>query len=159
MVEPENALLHNISAKGEASYYYAHAPRKVDNIEGAIVLGGEGIVTGGPPQLLARQDSKTLVPVTVQIRNYSWTDDGALVTIYIPLVKEIVADAVSIEFSAQALQLNIVYDDELSHSLSLRKLAHPVNQAECTWRVRTNKLVLKLKKTDDLTKWYSLVAS
>lgn len=159
MVEPENALLHNIYAKGESSYYYAHAPRKIDSVEGAIVLEGEGIVTGGPPKLLARQDSKSTDPVLVNIRNYSWLDDGAKVVVYIPLIRQVTAECVTVNFNPQAFDLSIAYDDELIHSLSLRKLMHPINVEESTWQIRTNKLVLKLGKKDDLTKWHALVAA
>lgn len=52
MVEPSNALQESISRKGQHSYYYAHAPRDLDEIEQAIVISGDNIVTGGPPKLV-----------------------------------------------------------------------------------------------------------
>mmetsp|Transcript_28978 Transcript_28978/g.51816 ORF Transcript_28978/g.51816 Transcript_28978/m.51816 type:complete len:172 (-) Transcript_28978:139-654(-) len=160
MVEPENALLRNIAVKGEASYYYAHAPRKVEIPEEAKVLEGVGIVTGGPPILIGRQEPKApLNPVVVNIRNYSWRDAGAKIIVYIPLIREIVSDRVRVEFGTQSLDLSIVYDDELTHNLKLQKLMHPILPEESTWQVRTNKLVLKIAKTEEKTKWHVIVGS
>ena len=53
----ENALQANIKQKGERAYYYAHS-REWDASD-AIITEGEGIITGGPPVLLAREDSST----------------------------------------------------------------------------------------------------
>ena len=53
----ENAVQANIKQKGERAYYYAHS-REWD-CEDATVTEGEGIITGGPPVLLVREESKT----------------------------------------------------------------------------------------------------
>lgn len=155
MVEPDNPYLDSLTIKGEASYYYAHASRKED----VEALGGESIVSGGNPQLLVSQAPRPKHQVNVNIRNYSWRDIGSKVAVYIPLIKQISPEAVTVNFSTQALQLSITYDDSLKHSLDLWKLMYPVEPDECTWQVRTNKLVLKLSKQDIKSTWHVLVNS
>ena len=84
----ENAVQSNIKTKGERAYYYAHSREWNDT--DAIVTEGEGIITGGPPVLLAREDSKTAPNISAQkITKYSWMDDGKSVKVILEFDHEI----------------------------------------------------------------------
>lgn len=146
MADPANALIENIQKKGENSYYYAHAPRNIDNLEEAKVISGDGIVTGGPPVLIKRHDSTTeLSPFSI-IRNYSWADGEDKVSVYVPFEEDIQQNQVNCEFENKGFVLTYVKTESDVKKLTIRKLYKEIEVNGCSFRVRNNKVVVSLKK-------------
>lgn len=155
MVESENALLESIKKRGEHSYYYAHAPRFESVPEHAIVLEGDGIITGGPPKLIAKQHQPVPVHQIVNIRSYSYSDDGEKVTIYINFDESVNPDMVTCRFDSKELDLTYTFSDYETRKLWLKKLSHTIEPDQCTYKIRKNKIVITLKKTHNAS-WYKL---
>jgi hypothetical protein len=103
----ENALQANIKAKGDQSYYYAHA-RKYEEDESAIKLEGDGIITGGPPVLIHRSDSSVFAGMrSEKITRYSWFDDGPKVKLILEFDFEVLGDMIKIDFDTTSCRLNV----------------------------------------------------
>uniref|UniRef100_A0A7S3UK11 Uncharacterized protein n=1 Tax=Oxyrrhis marina TaxID=2969 RepID=A0A7S3UK11_OXYMA len=80
----DSALRANIKEKGANSYYYAHA--KPPEIPAhAKVVSGPGLITGGPPELISRDESidKPAGKPRITVTKFSWLDDGDKVKIYV----------------------------------------------------------------------------
>ncbi|CAG9317495.1 unnamed protein product [Blepharisma stoltei] len=155
MVESENALRDNIRRKGENSYYYAHAPRPDEVPDHAIVLEGDGIITGGPPKLIARDQQFTPQPHIFNIRNYSWSDENDKVTIYIPFEEDVDPDLVTCKFDTKEVDLTYSFSDTETRKLWLKKLSNTISPTQSSYKVRKNKIVITLKKVGSLS-WYKL---
>ena len=155
MVESENALIENIKKKGENSYYYAHAPRNIENLEEAKVFEGEGLVTGGPPKLIKRHDSTNdFVPIS-NIKNYSWADSDDKVTIYVPFENNIEENQVACEIDINGLDMRYVISDIEIKRLILKRLYKAIDPANSSYKIRKNKVVITLKKEINGS-WYKL---
>jgi CS domain len=155
MVESENALIENIKKKGENSYYYAHQPRNTDSIENAKVLEGEGIVTGGPPKLLKREDSINGINSTSIIRNYSWADHDDKVSIYIQLDENVEENRINCTFETKGFDLSYIVNDDETKRLVIRKLYKNIDPNNSKAKARKNKIVVTLKK-ESKESWYKL---
>lgn len=162
MVESENALIESIKKKGDKSYYYAHAPRNCDIPEEAKILEGVGIVTGGPPRLIASKQQTELqirvVPQTVNIRNYSWTEDDDRVSIYIEFGEDVISEQVDCTFDKKELVLTYNFNEIEIRKLILKNLRKEIVPEESRYRIRKNKITVHLKKAE-VDKWYSLVSN
>lgn len=107
-----NFLEASIQQKGERSYYYAHKKREFTT-ENAIVLEGNGIITGGPPQLLGTQDSGSFSETRFdKITRYSWYEDGGKVKIIIELDFPVTREMIDAGFNSHSLQLIVVPVDQ-----------------------------------------------
>lgn len=156
MSDPANALIENIQKKGENSYYYAHAPRNIDNLEEAKVLTGDGIVTGGPPVLIKRHESVTeLSPFSI-IRNYSWADGDQKVTVYVPFEENIEESQVKCEFESKSFTLTFMKNEADVKKLVIKRLYKEIDPENSKFRVRSNKVVIHLKKLVTGS-WYKLI--
>ncbi|OMJ75680.1 hypothetical protein SteCoe_25118 [Stentor coeruleus] len=155
MADTENALVDNIKKKGENSYYYAHAPRSFDRIEEAKVLEGEGIVTGGPPKLIQRQESVNEINSVINLRNYSWADGDDKVTIYVPFQEDIDENRVTCNFESKCLIMTYTPNETETRRLTLKKLYKEINPDESGFRIRKNKIIINLKKSSSGS-WYKL---
>lgn len=147
MVEASNALLSSINRSGENSYYYAHAPRQIDNLENAIVIEGEGIVTGGIPRLIHSNSAPQLEIKIHNIRNYSWADEDDEVTIYITLNEQVNPDRVECHFDTRALEVSYNKSEIEIHKLRIPKLNEAINVEQSKFRVRRNRITVVLKKS------------
>ena len=158
MVESENALQESIKRKGDKSYYYAHAPRNVDDPIITTILEGEGIVTGGDPKLLIKDIPKQEeVKQCVNIRNYTWHDSDEKIVVSMPF--EDTENKITVTFNKDSLA--VIYE---VNPLETRKLfIKPLNQAiiaeNSTYRIRRNKLHIHLAKENTDETWYSLIKS
>ena len=153
-MEAQNALLDSIRAKGDKSYYYAHAPRDLGPEE-AKVLEEEGIVTGGPPKLVGQRVSQVADgPVAVAIKNYSWMDEDEWVRVHIPF--DHVPDQARLEIHFDLRSFELAYDrGEELHKLCVARLSKAIVPEESRLRVRRQKVILDLKKAE-IEQWYSL---
>ena len=149
MEASDNALLGNIKKKGENSYYYAHAPRQLENLEEAKVVEGEGIVTGGPPKLIMRHDSKAELTAVSNIRNYSWADHDTKVTVYVEFEENVEENKVSCSFESKKLELAYVLNNTETKRLILSRLSKNIDPEASTFRVRKNKIIIHLKKASE----------
>ena len=155
MVESQNALIENIKKKGENSYYYAHAPRNVENIEDAKIIEGEGIVTGGPPKLIKRIDSIHEIAPISNIRNYSWADHEEKLTVYIPFEGSLEENKVSCEFFANGFDLKFNLNESETKRLVLKKLFKNIQTEGSSFKFRKNKIAVCLIK-ESQGSWYKL---
>mmetsp|Transcript_90280 Transcript_90280/g.165652 ORF Transcript_90280/g.165652 Transcript_90280/m.165652 type:complete len:183 (-) Transcript_90280:105-653(-) len=137
----ETALHQNISEKGEFAYYQAHR-RHFEIPEGAKIISGPGLVTGGPPELVEKGDEilKEEDKITF-IKDYSWADAGAKVKVYVPC--EGMGDALTQEtceakFEKTSLILNITATSPMRR-LKLEKLHGEINPEESKVRVEPAK--------------------
>lgn len=156
MVESENALLDSIKRKGEHSYYYAHAPRSTSDLDSAKVLRGEGIVTGGPPQLLGRQNPQNARGPKTETPSYYWSDEDETISVCVKLPEPLLGEAVSCEFDSRSFEFAYTPDETTHYKLHLKKLANPILPEESKFKVRRNKVVITLKK-EETKKWWKLV--
>jgi hypothetical protein len=155
MSDPDNALLGNIKKKGENSYYYAHAPRPTDNLEEAIVLEGEGIITGGNPVLIKRQDSTVDMASVSIIRNYSWADSDEKVSVYIQFDHEVDSSKVTCDFQTRAFTFTYTVNENEVRKLCIRKLCNDVDPDKCAIKYRRQKVIINLHKASSGS-WYKL---
>ena len=156
MVESENALQESIKRKGDKSYYYAHAPRPVEDPTLATILEGEGIVTGGDPKLLVKDHPKPEeVKQIVNIRNYAWHDDDNKVVISIPY--EDTEDKVRVTFTKDSLEIIHEASENEVRKLYIKPLSNTILAENSTYRIRRNKLHIHLAKEDVDKTWYGLI--
>eukprot|EP00747_Dinoflagellata_sp_TGD_P166550 gnl/TRDRNA2_/TRDRNA2_189493_c0_seq1.p1 gnl/TRDRNA2_/TRDRNA2_189493_c0~~gnl/TRDRNA2_/TRDRNA2_189493_c0_seq1.p1 ORF type:complete len:193 (+),score=38.22 gnl/TRDRNA2_/TRDRNA2_189493_c0_seq1:74-580(+) len=159
---PQSALRENIATKGDNAYYYAHN-RKFEVPADAKVVTGPGLITGGPPELLASDGAKLDPSVeerTVTIKDYSWADSGAKVKVYVELPEGVLPaegadEIVSVDFEAKSLILSI--RSEPRQRLEIKDLNAEIEPENCSRRVEPQKkrVVLVLSKKRD-QKWYDL---
>ena len=88
--DASSALQASIGKKGQYSYYYAHKKKPEEEKEGKVFMGS-GIVTGGDPVLLKKQESlkEPEKPKLLPITKYLWLDDGDKVKLYIDLKESV----------------------------------------------------------------------
>ena len=158
MVESENALQESIKRRGDKSYYYAHAPRNIDDPSLAKVLVEEGIVTGGDPKLLVKADSKVeTVRQVINIRNYSWHDDDDKVVISMPFTDT--EDKINVTFNKDSVELIFQVSSTELRKLFVKPLNQTIIPESSSFRIRKAKLAIHLvKENSDLT-WYNLTKS
>ncbi|CAE7040168.1 unnamed protein product, partial [Symbiodinium sp. CCMP2592] len=106
-----SALRQNIQSKGENAYYYAHN-RKFEVPPEARVISGPGLVTGGPPVKLeveAGQSEQSSERQVHALRNFSWTDDGTKVKVYVQLPPDVLRDVsqVTCDFAPRKLLIQV----------------------------------------------------
>ena len=157
-MEAENALRANIKQKGENSYYYAHQPRPQVNPSNAIVVEGDGIITGGDPSLAHIHQHSSIAPTVVPIRNYSWADETEKVLVIVNFVTGggLTQEMVDCQFEPKRVTLSVRVSELEEHRLILRRLSHNVLPEACRVRVKANRVTLTLKK-EASSKWFSLV--
>ncbi|CAE7616322.1 unnamed protein product [Symbiodinium microadriaticum] len=106
-----SALRQNIQSKGENAYYYAHN-RQFEVPPEARVISGPGLVTGGPPVKLeveAGQFEQSSERQVHTLRNFSWTDDGTKVKVYVQLPPDVLQDVsqVTCDFAPRRLHIQV----------------------------------------------------
>ncbi|CAJ1444795.1 unnamed protein product, partial [Effrenium voratum] len=107
-----SALRENIQKKGENAYYYAHN-RKFEVPADAKVISGPGLVTGGPPVKLDIEANAPSADKPLEaIRNFSWTDDGGKVKVYLQLPDGTLQDAsqVTCDFQPHSFHVQVSQD-------------------------------------------------
>jgi hypothetical protein len=157
-----SALEHNIKSKGEFSYYYAHG-RKFENkqeVKGKNIEG-PGIITGGPPVLLA----KTITTVEVikepkKFTKYIFYDDDKYVQIKIDLPEEfktsVTDNCIDIQFSEKSVDLKVIMPDREPYFYCVKKLAKKIIPDESKVRIFKGKVVISLKKKNEDEEWDKL---
>ncbi|KAL8446276.1 hypothetical protein Emag_004776 [Eimeria magna] len=134
----DSALRSSIAKYGSNSYYYAHAPLPAAS-EAAKKIEGPGIVTGGPPALLASSAAEPeqvlcakeaavealggrKVSGGITLKRYTWCDGENAVKVYIHLENirpgeecdgPLRADQVAVEFSGDRVAIAIERDSGL----------------------------------------------
>lgn len=160
----DSKLFNSIETYGSNSYYYAHTKSKEYSVpDGAIVVEGPGIITGGAPVRLDNPVSSVPTGSVLRrrIEKYSWSDDGDKVRIYVddvnilPLIVDS-EDSVSCEFKAQSFCLEVRQSSSVVFAFDISSLNDIVVPSECAFKVSIGKRVtVTLKKAND-SKWHSL---
>jgi hypothetical protein len=159
-----SALQENLDRKGDNAYYAAHT-RKFEVPEDAKVITGEGLINGGPPVLLevgagsVSEDDRTM-----WLKDYSWSDSGTKVKVYVPIAEGILPDKGADEIvvtTYNASNLDLVINGRPKQRLKIEKLNADIKPEECTTRVepKKNRIVLQLVKKRETTTWYNLTKS
>lgn len=157
----ESKLRNSIETYGTNSYYYAHSKSREFLVpEGAKVVEGPGIITGGTPVKL--DSSEVLLPSTIRrkMEKYSWCDEGEKVRIYIedPNVLPLIADstdAVSCSFDVSTMSLEVRQSVSVVFCLDL-ELNEEIDPQESSYRVSLGKrITVTLRKKKSQT-WHSL---
>ena len=165
---PDTAVENSIAAKGENSYYFAHAKT-------AEVPEEHRIVSGGSPKKLAEGEPLP-EPISAMklgeqqrperaILNYAWGDEKEAVKIYVSAEAEAQAleaagdgksDQVKVSYSPRACELRI-HAEKLDWVLDLTPLYYEIVPEECKFRVSQSKrITLTLKKKEAYT-WLKLL--
>lgn len=163
-----SALRSNIKEKGEFSYYYAHKNNSHD-LGDAKVFQGPGIVTGGEPVLLHKdEDSKEPVPGkprSVQVKKYSWSDCGDSIEIYISL--QDLADSTSsksaveisgnpsLEVTSNSVALEVSSENN-TFVFKITNLSNPIDTQLSRVKVSAKRITVICFKEDSELKWNSL---
>ncbi|OII73420.1 uncharacterized protein cubi_02632 [Cryptosporidium ubiquitum] len=162
-----SALRNNIKEKGEFSYYYAHKNNSHD-LKDAKIFEGPGIVTGGEPILLHKDDKKENTsekPRNVQIKKYSWSDCGESIEIYISL--QDLADLISskspleilgkpnLEVTNNTISLEVL-SENTNFLFKIANLSNPIDSQLSRVKVSTKKITVICFKEDSDLKWNSL---
>jgi|EP00927_Polykrikos_kofoidii_P057140 hypothetical protein len=160
-----SALQRDVDTKGENAYYYAHN-RKYEVPEDAKVISGPGLITGGPP-LLLEVGSQALEGVSgeriVWLKNYSWSDSGARVKVYVPITEgslpEEGSDAL-VEATYGSHSVDLTINVMPRQKLKIDKLHSEIKAEECSVRVepRKNRITLILTKKREMS-WSNLTKS
>eukprot|EP00389_Voromonas_pontica_P002066 GDKH01003085.1.p1 GENE.GDKH01003085.1~~GDKH01003085.1.p1 ORF type:complete len:215 (-),score=13.56 GDKH01003085.1:372-1016(-) len=153
-----SALRDSVAQKGENSYYYAHA-KKIQVPEGAKVVEGPGLVTGGPPRLIERSVStkSTGAGRWTAIKNYSWCDETATVRVYVPLDQlpaGVASEDVSCEFLEKSATLRVVTSSG-PQLLKMDSLYGEIVPEASTFRLTKTKITLTMKKKSEYS-WFQL---
>lgn len=172
-----DAVSNSIAAKGDASYYHAHARPGSLPEEHRVVSGGEPEkLTGDLAKGL--EEHKTLKQMIAEnegrkdasrgerpIRNYSWGDEKGAVKIYVSQDNEpeVIAAAgdgkdgkVEVSWGPKLVRLKV---RGATHDwvLELDKIYYEIIPEECSHRVSANKRIsLTLKKKESFT-WLKLL--
>ena len=160
--DQSSALQASIGKKGQYSYYYAHKKKPEDEKEGQVFVGN-GIVTGGDPVLLKKQESlkEPEKPKQLAITKYLWMDDGDKVKIYIdlkePVYEGVLQSSVEVNFQEQALTVEMVDGKGNMHRLQLPNLHDKIEPEKSKWNIRNEKVTIRMHKWID-TKWRELTS-
>jgi len=155
-----SALQENLDKKGTNAYYHAHN-RPFEVPKDAKVITGDGLINGGPPVLMEIGESTvTEEDRTMWLKDYSWSDSGTKVKVYVPLAEGILRpdDAESmVEAQYNATNVDITILARPKQRLKIEKLNDAIKPDSCTTRVEAakNRIVLQLAKKTEKT-WYSL---
>lgn len=156
-----SALRENIKSKGTYSYYYAHAKKPGEELDpNAKILEGEGIVTGGPPKLIATKEGSGANEKLEQkplrsIKKYAWHDDEAKgVKVYIEFAENQIEGKISeemVDFIVKENELKVKIVDENGDEsvLHFPKLFDQVNAHSSHYKIRGSKVVVTLMKAND----------
>lgn len=174
---PNDAVSHSLYARGDTSYYFAHA-----GTDRSALPAEHRIASGGPPQKIS--ESEGLLPEPVSglsklrqampdgsarprraIKNYSWGDEKETVKIYISADSEPEAvtaagsgksNEVEVHWQSKSVILKIL-GQQFDYVLELEKLYYEIVPEECRFRVSEQKrLTLTLKKKEIYT-WLKLL--
>lgn len=175
-VDQEKSALHkNIAEKGAHAYYHAHT-RKYEIPADAKIITGPGLVAGGPPQRLSGPDGavveapsvveqsavlaaepddkaasspKDIAQDAIPLKEYSWSDEGDKVKIYVVcegLPAGATESLVSTSFEAKSLKLDV--ETEPCRRFKIAKLSREIVPEECKVRLNAakGKITMTLKK-------------
>ncbi|CDH60535.1 suppressor of g2 allele of skp1 homolog [Lichtheimia corymbifera JMRC:FSU:9682] len=93
-------------------------------------------------------------PQNVRAR-HEWFQNDAFVTVEV-FIKKVNKDDVSLDFFDRSLSLSIKMPTGSTFSLELDPLAHEVLPKECSYKVLSTKIEIKLKKKTEGIKWGTL---
>lgn len=187
-VEKDNSALHkNIAEKGNNAYYFAHS-RTYEIPAHAKIITGPGLVAGGPPQRLdspacepdsghgtapvpqamvvepaspdAASPQKEIESDAIALKEYSWSDDGAKVKVYVPCDALSSAPAeglVNSNFESKGFSIDV--NTVPRRRFRLDKLNKEIEPAECKVRADATKgriTITLVKKRGGA--WYDLIS-
>jgi len=159
-----SALQEDLDRKGQNAYYHAHN-RDFKVPEDAKVITGAGLINGGPPVLLeVGAETVTEDDRTMWLKDYSWSDSGAKVKVYVPIAEGVLpeegAEAL-VQATYNASNLDLVINGRPKQRLKIDKLNADIRPEACTTRVeaKKNRIVLQLAKKRESTTWYNLTKS
>ncbi|CAJ1400847.1 unnamed protein product [Effrenium voratum] len=155
-----SALRENIQKKGENAYYYAHN-RKFEVPADAKVISGPGLVTGGPPVKLDIEANAPSADKPLEaIRNFSWTDDGGKVKVYLQLPDGTLQDAsqVTCDFQPHSFHVQVSQDKGARYMCKMDPLYGEVVPESCSFRssLEKSKVTVTLTKKKKDQTWYDL---
>jgi hypothetical protein len=149
---PTSALHENILRKGENSYYHAHkdtpTEEHIDKGAGPVSLR-RGRVDSAP------EENKPTTAVLTAIRNYSFSDGKASVSVYIELAqmgKQGQDVTHEVEFTETSVRVVIGG----THVLVVPKLKNAISDAKCKLSSGKDRVTVTLKKADASVAWSSL---
>ncbi len=160
----DSKLYNSIDTYGSNSYYYAHN-RDYVIPEGAKVVEGPGIITGGAPVKLSEGAPVSPSLVRRKIDKYAWCDDDSKVRVHVddPRIIPLISDSdtnVSCTFDDQSFNLEIKVSDREVYSLSGFQLSEEIEPERSSWKVSLGKRVtVVLHKKNSETKWHNLKKS
>lgn len=157
-------LEENIKTKGENAYYYAHK-RLFDDSENqqGIKIEGPGIITGGDPVLLGKQEKKAeVIKETKKFTKYIFYDDDSFATIKIELPEEIKTEVsnenVDVKFTEKTLDVKVTPNNSEPYFFAVKKLHKKIVPEESKFKLSKGKLIINLKKKDEDYEWDNLNA-
>lgn len=158
-----SALQADLDRKGDNAYYHAHN-RDFVVPDNAKVITGEGLVNGGPPVLLESGGSTVTEEERTQwLKDYSWSDSGKKVKVYIPVAEGVLpAEGAQsmVEATFNATNIDLMVLGRPKQRLKIEKLNAEIVPESCVTRVegKKNRIVLELSKKKETT-WYNLTKS
>eukprot|EP00439_Symbiodinium_sp_Y106_P069706 s2740_g12.t1 len=157
-----SALRQNIQSKGENAYYYAHN-RKFEVPPEARVISGPGLVTGGPPVKLeveAGQSEQSSERQVHALRNFSWTDDGTKVKVYVQLPPDVLRDVsqVTCDFAPRKLHIQVTPTSGAVCVCKVEPLYGDIVPEASSFRanVEKAKVSVAMQKKNGSQTWYDL---
>ena len=160
----ESELKASIKKKGQNSYYYAHNYDGQNfNDENAKKFYGDGLIYGGEPTLVAKNESrladkKALEKKAIKIQKYSFLDEDTKVKVYIEFSQfgsAICKEMIDIQFNAFSVDVRIVEADGTENILNIKPLYEKIETENCSWRYSEKKISITLKKWLE-TSWLTL---
>jgi hypothetical protein len=158
----DSKLRQSIETFGSNSYYYAHSKSREFVVpEGAKVVEGPGIITGGAPVKIGEGEVQDRTRFKRRIEKYAWADEGDKVRIYVddanilPLIADS-TEAVSCNFDFKSMSLEVTQNDFVYFALDIPEFPEEIDPSESSYRVSLGKRVtVTLRKKED-KKWYEL---
>ena len=162
----QSALEENINRKGNNSYYYAHGfkangpvwdgkeqPRLISKTS---VDGAESV---RQPIAVDSAVKKSNDAQVIEFDNYAWMDEKKNVKIYVDfdLANDVVDEQISVSNTDNSFEFSVVVSNETrpkKYVLKVKDLLHPI--VNVTYRKKSDKFVLTLKKQEEDRTWIDL---
>ncbi|XP_070532160.1 calcyclin-binding protein-like [Ptychodera flava] len=128
------------------------AQKQAENTNGDAVTESEGAVGGQPASPVTKTETKPQV-YTVKITNYGWDQSDKFVKFYITLngIQQLPKENCVIKFGEKSLHVLVNNLQGKNHELIINNLLKPIIVEDSHFKVKTDMLVVLLKKKDKET--------
>lgn len=121
----------------------------------------ESILTPVPPKKIVSPSPEAATSTHTEfiaLTNFAWDQTSTNVKIYITLegVDSVPSQNISAKFNQQAVRITVEGVNKRNYRLNIKRLAHPIKEAECRYKVKHDGVTVTLAK-ERAVQWGELV--